>query len=150
LAFPRDSRWYERSSVRSAFITWLRWFRPTCRSPTAFGGELRRPFSHYIGYVGLWQNWVMFHTIPHFRAIRPRLVATYPGGTKGDYGPMLPGLTKYDHRTRLGSLFFRYVWPTSDINPLRRGVHEAGLRRESRAKTGNKPTMSPCGWTHCA
>ena len=106
---------------------------------TAFGGELRRPFTYYIGYVGLWQNWVMFHTIPHFRAIRPRLVATYPGGTKGDYGPMLPGLTKYDHRTRLGSLFFRYVWPTSDINPYA----EAYMKRacgEIARKTGNKPT----------
>jgi hypothetical protein len=106
---------------------------------TAFGNQLRRPFQYYVGYVGLWQNWVMFHTIPHFRAIRPVLVAQYPGGSKTEHGPMLPGLTPYDHRTRLGSLFFRYVWPTSDINPYA----DAYLRtacKEIAQKTGNKPS----------
>lgn len=106
---------------------------------TAFGNQLRRPFQYYVGYVGLWQNWVMFHTIPHFRSIRPVLVAQYPGGSKSEHGPMLPGLTPYDHRTRLGSLFFRYVWPTSDINPYA----ESYLRKactEIAQKTGNKPS----------
>lgn len=105
---------------------------------SAFGNGLRRPFGHYIGYVGLWQNWVMFHTIPHFHKIRPVLVANYAGGSKTEHGPMLPGLTKYQHRTRLGSLFFRYVWPTGDITPYA----ESYLRKacvEVARQTGHKP-----------
>jgi len=106
---------------------------------TAFGNSLRRPFGQYIGYVGLWQNWVMFHTIPHFHKIRPVLVAHYAGGSKTEHGPMLPGLQPYRHRTRLGSLFFRYVWPTGDITPYA----ESYLRKacvEVARKTGHKPT----------
>jgi hypothetical protein len=106
---------------------------------TAFGSELRRPFSHYIGYVGLWQNWVMFHTIPYFRSIRPMLVAEDASGTKTEHGPMLPGLTPYDHRTRLGSLFFRYTWPANDIQPYANGylLRACG---EIAAKIGHKPS----------
>jgi hypothetical protein len=52
---------------------------------------------------------------------------------------MLPGLQPYQHRTRLGSLFFRYVWPTGDITPYA----ESYLRKacvEVARKTGHKPT----------
>lgn len=106
---------------------------------TAFGQELRRPFAHYIGYVGLWQNWVMFHTIPHFRAVRPMLVARYPGGSETEHGAMLPGLIKYRPRTRMGSLFFRYTWPTNDILPYGRAYLQRACSEVAR-QTGKRPS----------
>jgi hypothetical protein len=106
---------------------------------TAFGSQLRRPFTHYIGYAGLWQNWVMFHTIPHFRSLRPLLIARYPGGAQSEHGPMLPGLMPYEHRTRLGSLFFRYTWPTNDILPYGRAYLQRACKQVARA-TGVKPS----------
>jgi hypothetical protein len=106
---------------------------------TAFGSELRRPFTYYIGYAGLWQNWVMFHTIPHFRAVRPLLVARYSGGSQSEHGAMLPDLTPYKHRTRLGSLFFRYTWPTNDILPYGRAYLQRACKEVGRM-TGKKPS----------
>jgi hypothetical protein len=105
---------------------------------TAFGGELRAPFAAYLDRAGLWQNWVMFHTIPYFRAIRPRLVASASDGSTREFGPMLPGLAPYRHTTRIVSLFLRYTWPPDDIAPH---VH-AYLRRacdEVARATGSRP-----------
>jgi hypothetical protein len=88
---------------------------------TAFGGELRAPFDAYIAYAGLKQSWTMFDTIPYFRSVHPTLVERYPSGREVDVGPMLPGLERYRHRTRLTALFVRFTWPNGDLEPFVRG-----------------------------
>lgn len=105
---------------------------------TAFGGELFAPFRHYVVYAGLWQSWTMFHTVPNFRAIRPKLVARYDDGAESVHGAMLPGLTPYQSRTRMASLFLRYTWPTPDIQPYLRG-YLARACTAVEAESGRKP-----------
>jgi hypothetical protein len=102
------------------------------------GDELRAPFRHYIAYCGLWQNWTMFHTIPSFRAIRPRLVARHVAGGETVHEAMLPGLARYESRTRIASLFMRYTWATPDIEPFLR-VYLARACAEIKRQTGRAP-----------
>jgi hypothetical protein len=105
---------------------------------TAFGNEIRLPFQDYLARAGLGQNWVMFHTIPYFRAIRPVLVAMGRDGNTQTHGPMLPGLGPYTPLTRLSVLFIRYAHPSEQVEPHLRAYLRRACDEVTRA-TGIRP-----------
>jgi hypothetical protein len=105
---------------------------------TAFGSEFRLPFQDYLTRAGLGQNWVMFHTVPYYRALRPVLVAMGHDGNTQTHGPMLPGLSPYLPRTRLSVFFIRYAHPSEQVEPHLRAYLRRACDEVTRA-TGVRP-----------
>jgi hypothetical protein len=103
-----------------------------------FGDELVAPFRGYVARAGLWQNWSMFHTIPYFSALGPKLLALGRDGAPHEHPPVLPGLAPYRPINRLSALFLRYTFPSDELTPH---MH-AYLRRacdEVQRATGERP-----------
>ena len=80
---------------------------------TVLGSGLHTWFSPYTSYLGLWQDWAMFTTIPYYASLTPVLEVETARGGKVDLGPMLPHLEAAPDSLRLTSLFGRLVWSRS-------------------------------------